>query len=26
MVATIPGLVATAFIPLDAGEGRRQLA
>ena len=26
MVATIPGLVAAAFIPLDAGEGRRQLA
>ncbi len=26
MVATIPGLVATAFIPLDAGEGRRQPA
>ena len=26
MVATIPGLVATAFIQLDAGEGRRQPA
>ena len=24
MVATIPGLVATAFIPLDAAEGQRQ--
>ena len=26
MVATVPGLVATAFIPLDASEGRRESA
>lgn len=26
MVATIPGLVATAFLPLDAAEGRREAA
>jgi PAT family beta-lactamase induction signal transducer AmpG len=26
MVATIPGLIATALIPLDAREGRRQAA